>query len=435
MGPVLIYDKSVLEGLNKREAVLLEKYFYSNITSVLFLEVMADLQEPARDKDRTAEYRVSKLADKLPALNMVVNAHHERIIRAELSLGRPQRIEMKRVPLSAALPIKEVYKDGIKGLVYKPGPEDRSLMAWREGRFSEFDRLQAQAWNATQKNVDLGAISKSLRSVFFNLPKFQNIRELKDFVDGQMKFFDERQSYRLLEAMLTFFKMTPAGIKRTLDTWKACNRKLKRILRPSEIVPYSYYVFSAELFFNIGIAQELLPRSRKAKSHIDMQYIFYLPFCMSFTSSDSFHKDVVPLFLKDNQTFIDGADLKRDLKNMAEFLAAEPADHLSKTNQSYPPQLDGCVIAKDFDFHVPNWRKRAASCGGRDDVENQIILDKLKDRQAGARQTRVSPSEEMDEFAFVKIERMMTRQQMKDQFGTTDEEFDRLLQLERKEIN
>ncbi len=55
MGPVIVYDKSVLEALNPEESILLQKYFYTNIPPVLFLEVLADLKETPRSQQQTAE--------------------------------------------------------------------------------------------------------------------------------------------------------------------------------------------------------------------------------------------------------------------------------------------------------------------------------------------------------------------------------------------
>lgn len=49
-----------------------------------------------------------------------------------------------------------------------------------------------------------------------------------------------------------------------------------------------------------------------------MAYVYYLPFCMVFTSRDRPHRQLAPLFADLGQAFLWGTDLKDDL---AEFPA------------------------------------------------------------------------------------------------------------------
>lgn len=58
IGPTIIIDKSVLEGLNPEEAKLLNSLFYINITPVLFLEVAANIKEKPRHKGMSPEANV-----------------------------------------------------------------------------------------------------------------------------------------------------------------------------------------------------------------------------------------------------------------------------------------------------------------------------------------------------------------------------------------
>lgn len=65
-GPILIFDKSTLESLNLDEAVLLDSFFVTNITPLLFIETLADLEKEIQ-AGRTPEQVVGNLARKTPA--------------------------------------------------------------------------------------------------------------------------------------------------------------------------------------------------------------------------------------------------------------------------------------------------------------------------------------------------------------------------------
>ena len=54
----------------------------------------------------------------------------------------------------------------------------------------------------------------------------------------------------------------------------------------------------------------------KPSHHVDLAYLYYLPFCSVFTSKDNFHAQIVPLFLGPMQDFVNGIDLKEDLKKL-----------------------------------------------------------------------------------------------------------------------
>ena len=64
-----------------------------------------------------------------------------------------------------------------------------------------------------------------------------------------------------------------------------------------EFCPYFHYVYSVDLFFNFAVSADLISRVRpkgKADNKVDIAYLYYLPFCMVFTSNDNLHERVVP---------------------------------------------------------------------------------------------------------------------------------------------
>ena len=60
---------------------------------------------------------------------------------------------------------------------------------------------------------------------------------------------------------------------------------------------------------------DLLPK-KKSDDQIDLDYLFYLPFCKVFSSNDKFHKTLAPQLITNNQLFVPGSDLKKGILNV-----------------------------------------------------------------------------------------------------------------------
>jgi hypothetical protein len=92
-------------------------------------------------------------------------------------------------------------------------------------------------------------------------------------------------------------------------------------------VPYFIFMLTINIFFCLVLPTQLL-RNVKASHHVDLAYLYYLPFCSVFTSKDNFHAQIVPLFLGPMQTFVNGIDFKEDLKKLNAYYSALPQDVL-----------------------------------------------------------------------------------------------------------
>ncbi len=64
-GPILIFDKSALQGFSVDESVMLDTFFLTCITPVFFIEALADLQKPDK-RGRTPEQATAR--GQLPSL-------------------------------------------------------------------------------------------------------------------------------------------------------------------------------------------------------------------------------------------------------------------------------------------------------------------------------------------------------------------------------
>jgi hypothetical protein len=90
--------------------------------------------------------------------------------------------------------------------------------------------------------------------------------------------------------------------------------------------PYAAYALTIEVFFQIALAAGLIATER-VSNRTDIAYLFYLPFCMVFISQDSLHRRCAPLFMRRDQQFIWGIDLKAALRSAnAHFLKLPEAE-------------------------------------------------------------------------------------------------------------
>src|SRR5712664_1058410 len=77
-------------------------------------------------------------------------------------------------------------------------------------------------------------------------------------------------------------------------------------------------------FHSLDTLPTQLLRNVKERHTVDLAYLYYLPFCSVFTSKDNFHMQIGPLFLDPEQSFVNGIDLKEDLKRLNALYSALP---------------------------------------------------------------------------------------------------------------
>ncbi len=93
--------------------------------------------------------------------------------------------------------------------------------------------------------------------------------------------------------------------------------------------PYAAHVVGVELFFEVAVGAGLIGTADR-NNRGDIAYLFYAPFCHVFISSDSLHKRCAPLFLRADQCFAWGPDVKADLNRLMKKFEALPEEEKEK---------------------------------------------------------------------------------------------------------
>lgn len=369
-GPFLIFDKSTLQGLNPDESVWLDNFFETNITPLFFIESLADLEKEVCS-GRSPEQVVGNLAYKTPDMNSRANVHHSTLLIGELRGA--DKIEMGNgIPIvSGGIP---VTLGGHTGLIFKHGPEEEALQRWQRGEFLNIERQIAKFWRQALSNVDYDESYRSFRQWFARTGVPKTLVEVKALCDT---LIDQPDQARALHLGLTLLDIPEHSRRDVLGRWQSIGKPAIH-----DFAPYFRYVLSVELFFYLAIAADLISRDRPSNK-VDLAYLYYLPFCMVFASSDHLHARVVPLFLRPNQTFVEGASLKADLGRLDAHYSALPEETKKRglfEFASYPPLDSLFLVTQLWDKHLASWRKRQGEPKPQLDKKLQDALLKLANR-------------------------------------------------------
>lgn len=348
MGPSLIFDKSVFQSLNPDEACFLDLFYISNITPLFYVEVLADLEKETRG-GRTPEQVVSSLAYKTPTFGSAPNVEHSTLYYNNL-LGQP--ISMDRRPVVGGA--KVILNGDRKGYVIKPSPEQQAMQRWQQRRFLDVERQFAASWREKLRTLDLRRASEVIREVVRAKPRLRDLNEAKQFADELVD--GNSYSYSSLIAALKFGGFSNQTYIEVIDRWKREGRK-----KLHSFAPYAAHVLTVDLFFYCSLEAGLIS-SQRASNRVDIAYLYYLPFCTIFTSSDRLHASTAPLFLADDQVFVWGADMKTDLAALDRYFSAKPAEMKAQGlfRLATRPPVDGeFLTSKLWDQFCPLWRERA----------------------------------------------------------------------------
>ena len=101
---------------------------------------------------------------------------------------------------------------------------------------------------------------------------------------------------------------------------------------------------------------------------------------MLFVSSDGLHRRCAPLFLRQDQDFVWGEDLKADLKRLNDHFSQLPDAEKEKGIMRFArnPPLDGdFLVTKLWDKHLRRWRDSEPVEVPEDPEKNKKLVEHL----------------------------------------------------------
>lgn len=331
MGPTIILDKSALQGLSSTEVRFLLKHYSVVIPPILLIEILADLKKPEKEGQKLPAEKVQELARKIRTYDTYNNVWYKELCLLNL-LGA-------HVPQSRQAIVRgqDAYTEaGERFEFFDSTAESLALYNWHEGNFTEAEKALAGRWREASQQIDLEAFKK--RHQTDDIPKFKTIDEISVFLRS------------LIDANrhnMDFHKMAIDEILDDLYVDEAMKNKVfsRWFSEKGPPLPffahYAYYCFCMNFIFKFGVISGLTSTSVKAKSRIDLEYLYYLPFAAVFCSGDKFHQSLWPCALGPDQIFITREELKSDLAWLAqewEGLSEDAKKDRARNYGSYPPE-------------------------------------------------------------------------------------------------
>ncbi len=399
----MIFDKSTLESLNLDEAVLLDNFYVSNITPLFFVECLADL-EKAIKSNSTPEQLVGSLAQRTPESQVYSNVHHTTILKGELSRQLNLARQLERPLISGGKPIQLGDQ---KGMFYRRGPEEEALYRWAKCEFLAVERQFAKDWRKALMQIDHATLVNEVRG---NLGPWRKPKSLEDARELTNIMIDNLDPETLLRFGMNLFGV-PEASDWVVNHWIQQRRPSLRTH-----VPYLIHLLSINVFFALVQPTQLL-RDVKGSHQIDLAYLYYLPFCSVFSSKDRFHRQIVPLFLTDHQTFVEGHDLKAELQKLDAYYSAFPDNVKRQGFYSYatlPPEDTEFLTVRLWDKYLPAWRHKDPDRPNLNDPAIQAdIMEQIRKFDPDAPGVQPHDERDVDKLNFVTIQRRVRAQRGK----------------------
>ncbi|HKW63212.1 MAG TPA: hypothetical protein VJN89_11750 [Candidatus Acidoferrum sp.] len=399
-GPHLIFDKSALESFSLDETNWLDNFFYTVITPLFYAETLADLEKEV-GKGRTPEHVVGTLAIRTPDLQSTACPHHQKLLSGVL-YGND-------LPLDGRIPRDQghvVELDGQKGIFYSKSHEEEALDRWYKGEFLDVERQFAKAWRRQLTNLDHDS-EYAFFQKWFLMGKPKTLPEVKTLADA---YIDASPQDGALKFGLQLVGVPSGAHAEIVARWKGGGSPSVR-----QFAPYFRHLYGVDLFFNLAIAADLISRHRpkgKADNKVDIAYLYYLPFCHVFVSRDNLHKRVVPLFLRNDQTFVDAADLKTDLQKLDAHYSALPDDVKSSgfyKFAQYPPLDESFLVTRLWDKRGRSWREQATKPEPLDSEKDKDIIEHLSRVRNAVKSSDPNARLSIEDTQFVQISRSVLR--------------------------
>jgi hypothetical protein len=338
----------------------LRKHFSLNVPPILIAEILGDLAKA----DVAQRKQVIHLARKLPAVDQYENEHYLTLCLGEFA-GRT--VEMRGVPILGGGKLI-ISKRGERGIFFDSTPEQIALLRWSQGDFSESDKLLASTWRGMVPQIDVESYKHKLNRYYIVIPRAANFPELAVSVDRLLADPSLRES--LLNCLLD--ECGVSGVMRRLIvfTWSLAGRPDLR-----EYAPYASYCLRVLLVFIGGIRSKLI--SLNSTNRLDLEYCYYLPFCMGFVSRDHLHRDLSAALLGPKEEFIDGDQLKSELRQLADewdALTSEQRQDREAEYGDYPPAREGSIAAMMWKKNMRPWRPGSGNRALRMSKEEEARL-------------------------------------------------------------
>ncbi|MDQ3802328.1 MAG: hypothetical protein M3416_00505 [Acidobacteriota bacterium] len=336
----IILDKSVIRGLNNSEADSLDRYFFQIVPPALINEILADLTKEDREPKiinmiAGQSYRISG--------NRGITEDYRRVLASSL-MGYEIPMEGKFLAAGERTVRSET---GSVGTVAETTLEDKTILRWERKQFTRKEKERASRFRGRSQRplkpeMYLGKIKEA--GLEFAIPNTDE--ELVEAVDSLLR--ERRFQARLFPLLSREHGIPPGSQALVIKRWFKEGRPMFK-----DFAPYAFFCLRANFLWALGLTNRKLFKPDK-NDRKDLEYCYYLPHCEMFASRDDKHKRLVPFLLRPDQSFIDGDELKKDLRRLSEMWEAMgPEDRIrtSAERGGAPPEDENSLVFRLWGKH------------------------------------------------------------------------------------
>ena len=303
MGPTILLDKSTFQALSSAEMHKMSKYFNWNRVDIILLEIIGDLFKQTRTVSSRNE--VSILADKVTIIDSYQNINYIELLKRDLS---GYSVTMDGRPIVEPSTVGKLDNDQTGALI-----DDTQFCGmihrWQQNVFTKKDIDRANMWRDIKTDCKATANNylPLLTANHIILPKCTNINDMMIEVDRLLR--NPNVQFTFLDMLLSYQDVDSRSRHLIIKRVKQHPYSLPKA------APYAFYCLRVFALFLGSYKHDLLTK-KKSDDQIDLEYLFYLPFCKVFSSNDKFHITLAPQLITNNQEFVIGSDLKKGIINV-----------------------------------------------------------------------------------------------------------------------
>jgi hypothetical protein len=332
MQPHVIFDKSFLQRLKQHQLEELTLWFRPVCVPILLSEIIADLEKPA-DPGRVSADIVRAFARKMRGAPGFTACSWRALAIGEL---RGEAVTMN----GFTVPVGGRYvKTSSKGVMYDATAEQAEWGRLASGAFTDDERRIATDWRREINAIDLAAIATSVGpfvEIFLRRPS--SFEEMLSRIDAVMYDPNTDGQLEVLKIALSIVNAQAQDQNHAFETLLA-----KPGTTLSSWAPYAASVVRLALATNCGIARGFVGG---VTSQIDLQYLYYAPFCAAFASADKLQRTLWPAATS-SATFLWGLSLQAELEERAGIRAGMSIEEWAAYRQPHgwhPPPLATSLI-------------------------------------------------------------------------------------------
>ena len=366
MGPIVILDKSAFQSLSHEELGFLNKHYTVNIPPILILDMFADLKQNVADL-ASCQDQIAGLAEKLSLWEARLNVHYRTLCMASL-LGH--ELALTGMPVIRGCRVVRA-KDGGEDIFFDETNERKAIRCLREYRFLEAEALLAARWQEVSRQLsDPSWFRKSLATHYIIVPKVTSLRKVANSVDSLL--LNANLQTELLRWFMTSLALPSSEQDAIIERWA---QKRTPLLR--DWAPYAFFCIRVMFTFHVAASYNIFGSS--LTDLIDMEYLFYLPFCMAFCSGDKLHARMAPMLLNPQQDFVSIDEMRTDLHWLAEewrSLSKQEREAWAYDYGNSPPRNENSITHRLWKKHMKSWKPGSGNSMTKE--QQQEILERIR---------------------------------------------------------